>query len=90
MGQLGVLIPIFAIAIPLVAVTGRVIVQPIVRAMLRMTDAQERLAASQSSEERLSRMEAQLAVMEQSMLRLTEAQEFQGRLLEGSPSQPLR
>jgi hypothetical protein len=82
MGELGVLIPIFSIAIPLVAVCGRFIVQPIVGAMARMAEAQERLATVRGGEERLARLEAQLAMMEQSLNRVAEAQEFQGRLLE--------
>jgi hypothetical protein len=86
MDHMGVLVPIFAVAIPLVAVTGRVIVQPIVNAILRMTEAQERLAASKSSDERLTRMEVQLQLMEQTMSRVSEAQDFQGRLLEQAPA----
>jgi hypothetical protein len=88
MSDFGVFIPILAICIPLVAVAGRVIVQPIVQAIVRMTEAQERLAAGRGSEDRLARMEAQLAMMEQSVARVTEAQEFQNKLLQGAPMAP--
>ena len=86
MADLGVLIPILGVSIPLVAVTGRVIVQPLVQAVLRMTDAQERMAAGRDSEQRLARMEAQLELMERTLARVSEAQEFQGRLLESAPT----
>ena len=85
MDHLGVLVPIFAVAIPLVAVTGRVIDQPIVNALMRSQETQ-RLAGSADSEERLARMEAQLAMMEQNVARLAEAQDFQARLLAGVPA----
>jgi hypothetical protein len=87
MDHIGILVPIFAVAIPLVAVTGRVIVQPIVGALARSQDNQ-RLAAATDGEQRLARMEAQLAMMEQSVARLAEAQDFQARLLAG-PSAPI-
>lgn len=77
------LIPILGVSIPLVAVMGRVVVQPIVNAMVRMTEAQERLAMSRGAEERLARLESQMALMEQSLARVAEAQEFQGKLLQG-------
>lgn len=88
MDDLGVLIPILAISIPLVAVAGRVIVQPIVQAMLRMTETQERMAASQGTEQRLARMEAQLELMERNVARVVEVQEFQARLLEAPQAAP--
>ena len=88
MNDFGVFIPILAICIPLVAVAGRVIVQPIVQAIVRMTEAQERLAAGRGSDERLARMEAQLAMMEQSIARVTEAQDFQNKLLQGQTTPP--
>jgi hypothetical protein len=83
----GVLIPIIAVSIPLVAVIGRVIVQPIVNALARSNDNQ-RLASSADSDQRLARMEAQLAMMEQSVARIAEAQDFQAKLLAG-PAAPI-
>lgn len=88
MSDFGVFIPIIAVSIPLVAVAGRVIVQPIVQAIVRMSEAQERLSAGRGAEERLARMEAQLAMMEQSIARVSEAQEFQNKLLQGAPAPP--
>jgi len=88
MNDFGVFIPIIAVSIPLVAVAGRVIVQPIVQAIVRMSEAQERLAAGRGAEERLARMEAQLALMEQSIARVSEAQDFQNKLLQGTTVTP--
>jgi hypothetical protein len=86
MDHMGILVPIFAVAIPLVAVTGRVIVQPIVNAIARVGDREDRRSADQGTVERLARMEAQLAMMEQNLNRVVEAQDFQARLLAGAPA----
>lgn len=78
MDQLGILIPIIALSIPLVAVIGGAIVKPIVKAISesnRTDDARVKQLAAQLevAEERLERMERTLR-------RVEEAQDFHRQL----------
>lgn len=86
---LRMMIPILALSIPLVAVAGRVIIQPIVGAITRLAEAQQqaRAAGSAGGDERLARVEERMAELEQQLHRMLEEQTFQRELLSGRPPQ---
>jgi hypothetical protein len=82
---LRMLIPVMGVSIPLVVVVGAFIVQPIVRAVSRMSDARSAVPALGPLEQRLQATEERLALMERQMGRMLEEQEFQRNLLSSRP-----
>lgn len=85
MDNLGILIPIIALMIPLTAVTGRYVVQPIVQALGKLA---ERQPDAQNVAQLAGRMDAQqerLERIEQVLRRLEDAQSFH-RELGGDPA----
>ncbi|HET7322380.1 MAG TPA: hypothetical protein VFI96_07805 [Longimicrobiaceae bacterium] len=75
-----ILIPILALSIPLVAVVGRVIIQPIVSAISELARSQQAPQLDDRSAERIARLEAQLQEMDHAMARLVEDYEFRREL----------
>ncbi|HET6232927.1 MAG TPA: hypothetical protein VFE05_22815 [Longimicrobiaceae bacterium] len=73
----GVLVPIIAVSIPLVAVIGRTIVGPVLAAMERRDGSAPRI---QALEQRIAMLEQNLSGMEQTVERLTEESDFHRRL----------
>jgi hypothetical protein len=85
---LPILIPIVALSIPLAAVVGRTIIQPLVEAITRLAEVQ-RTAGGGLSQDRLAQLEARLEGIEKSLGRIEEEYEFR-RLLESraAPTAP--
>jgi len=82
----GELIPLAGIAVAGIAVIGRVIVQPIVHALLKLSD--ERRVAPQNVtdlERRLSALEAQNQQLERSLDRVLQDRDFYLQLQAGKP-----
>ena len=75
----GVLIPIIAVCIPLVAVTGRYVVQPLVQALAQLNDVKSR-ELSPAATEQIARLEGRLEEMERMLAHVLEEQEFQKAL----------
>ncbi|MCI0436416.1 MAG: hypothetical protein L0271_22685 [Gemmatimonadetes bacterium] len=89
MGELGILIPLIGVSIPLVVVAGKFIVQPIVQAITRMHDSQQ--VAIQDTAPLLNRLtatEERLDRLEKSLHRIAEEQDFQRKLLSSRPGRP--
>lgn len=86
----GELIPIMGIGVALVAVTGRVIVQPIVNALLRYAEQQKgpQLTDTSQLERRLAAVEDRLASMESSMDRVLADRDFYLQLQAGKSAPP--
>ena len=78
---LRMLIPVMGVSIPLVVVVGAFIVQPIVKAVTRMSDARATVPAIGPLEQRLQATEERLAHVERQLSRVIEEQEFQRNLL---------
>jgi hypothetical protein len=74
------LIPIFALSIPLMAVFGKAVVQPILNAILKHQQLQQS-ADSSALERRLAETEERLNATERTLRRVLEEQDFQGKLL---------
>jgi cell division protein FtsB len=74
--------PAFGMFIALIVVIGKVIVQPVARAIARRGSGEDRaqLAALTT---RLEALEARIEQLDEGQRRLLEVQEFQRRLLEG-------
>lgn len=81
MEEIWVLVPMMALAIPLTAVVGRVVVKPIVDAISKLAAAQSERNAALPSGERLLQMEERLYAMERMLGRIEEEQDFQRKLL---------
>lgn len=79
------LIPIIALSIPLVAVTGKVIVRPIVDAISRHADAQRAAQVGVPAEE-IQHLEARLTRLERTLRHVVEEQEFMHQLYASSGS----
>jgi hypothetical protein len=77
------LIPVIVILIPLVAVTGRFVIQPLVQALTRLMEAQESLRSSTPSEERIQYLEKRLEAIEGMLQPLLEEREFKRQLVSG-------
>lgn len=86
----GELIPIMGIGVALVAVTGRVIVQPIIQAVLRMSEQQRGLHSPDTArfEQRIAALEDRLAGMEGSIDRLLADRDFYLQLQAGKTNPP--
>jgi hypothetical protein len=79
-----VLVPLMALAIPLTAVAGRVVVKPIVEAIAKLNATQVRAQEEDFPlEHRLVQTEERLAGMERLLERILEEQDFQRKLLAG-------
>lgn len=83
-------IPIFAIAVGGIAVMGRVIVQPIVHALMKMNDQKQGPDPAKLTriEERLAALEDRLGGMERDVGRIIEDREFYRQLHAGDPPGP--
>jgi hypothetical protein len=82
-----ILIPLTALAIPLIAVIGRVVVKPIADAIGKLGEAERDAAANARSEQRFAELDARLARMEQRIEQLlgrTLAEQAQRRQLESA------
>jgi hypothetical protein len=60
-----ILVPLTALAIPLFAVIGRVLVKPIADAIAKLGEAEQAAAASARSDRRFAELDARLARIEQ-------------------------
>jgi hypothetical protein len=87
---LPILIPILALCIPLAAVVGRMVIQPLVEAIARLAEVQRGAGAGGAAlpQERLAQLEARLEGIEKSLGRLEEESEFR-RLLERKEAESL-
>lgn len=84
----GELIPLTAIAVGGIAVIGRVIVQPIVQALLKYNEQQRVPPVDVSGlEQRLSVLEDQNQRLERSLERVLQDREFYLQLQSGKPRQ---
>jgi hypothetical protein len=82
-----ILIPIIALSIPLVAVLGRVIVQPITKAVMHLAEIQAGdRSAPALSDHRAAELEARLDRIEQVLGRLADDYEFRQALQAPAPS----
>jgi hypothetical protein len=80
---LPLLIPIIGVSIPLVVVAGKFIVQPILQVLNKRTELQAAARDVEPLARRLEATEERLAMLEKSLDRVLEEQEFQGKLLSG-------
>jgi hypothetical protein len=80
------LIPLAAVSIPLVVVIGKFLVQPIVQALSKMTEAQESLGRGVADAQRIARLEDRLESIERSLRPLMEEREFQRQLHRPPPA----
>lgn len=76
------LIPIMALMIPLTAIGYYCVIQPLVKAILRFADAYEK-RGELPADERLLRLERQIAALQTTLDRVLEEQEFQRELRRG-------
>jgi hypothetical protein len=78
-------IPIFAIAVGGLAVLGRVVVQPIIHAVLKMNEQKAGIAPAELArlEQRLGAVEERLGGMEHSVESLVEDRDFYRQLSAG-------
>ena len=83
MEQVWVLVPMMALAIPLAAVIGHVVVKPIVDAISKLSAAQSARVAPGPPPQQLQQVEERLAALERTLGRIEEEQEFQRKLLSG-------
>jgi len=83
MEDLGILIPLIGVSIPLVVVAGKFIVQPIVQAITRVSTAQAQGQEPGPVLKRLAATEERLEQVERVLRQITEEQEFQRKLLAG-------
>lgn len=79
------IIPMMALAIPLVVVTSRFIVQPVVKALTRLSD-QSQGRADRTTDQRALELEQRMSSLERTLERILEEQEFQRELLHGAAS----
>ena len=84
MGELGVLIPIIGVSIPLVVVVGRFIVQPLVTAMAQHSSSKDSQQLAPVTQ-RLAQAEERIQQLERSLERVVEEQEFHRKLSSGRP-----
>jgi CRISPR/Cas system CMR subunit Cmr4 (Cas7 group RAMP superfamily) len=80
------LIPIMAISIPLVIVTGRFVIQPIVQALSRLSEQQGGSKDIGRLEQRMAHTEERLEGIERALNRLAEAQDFHRQLRAAPPA----
>jgi hypothetical protein len=72
-----------ALAIPLTAVVGHVVVKPIVEAITKLSSAQAARSAPPEAAQGLLQLEERLSNLERTLGRIEEEQEFQRKLLGG-------
>jgi hypothetical protein len=80
-----ILVPLTALAIPLFAVIGRVMVKPIADAIAKLGEAERAAVANAESERRFAELDARLARMEQRVDQIvgrTLAEQVQRRQME--------
>ena len=83
-----ILVPLTALAIPLFAVIGRVMVKPIADAITKLGEAERAAAANARADRRFAELDARLARMEQRIEQLvgrTMADQTQRRQLDSGP-----
>jgi hypothetical protein len=85
---LPMLIPVLALLIGLVVIGGIFIVQPLVKAITRLVDAQDQRFAS-VADQKTHRLEQQIASLERAVHALTEEREFDRGLRAGSEPLPM-
>ncbi len=85
MGELGILIPLIGVSIPLVVVAGKFIVQPIVQAITKVSTTQQAGVDPGPLMQRLAATEERLDRLERTMRQIGEEQDFQRKLLSGRP-----
>jgi hypothetical protein len=78
-------IPIIALSIPLVAITGRVVIQPLVEALSRLADRPQPGSIATEEVARIRRLEADVEEVQHLLRRVLEEQEFQRQLQSGAP-----
>lgn len=84
MEEIWVLVPMMALAIPLAAVIGHVVVKPIVNAISKLPAAPAaRGAVAAPTDGQLQQVEERLAALERTLGRIEEEQDFQRELLGG-------
>lgn len=74
------LIPLMALSIPMIAVTGRFIVKPLVDAITRAGHERAGLESQQLLVGRIAALEDRLAGMERTLRQVQDAQSFQAQL----------
>ena len=82
-----ILVPLTALAIPLLAVLGRVVVKPIADAIAKLGEAEQAAAIHARSDRRFAELDARLARMEQRIEQLvgrTQAEQALHRQLESA------
>jgi hypothetical protein len=79
--QIWVLVPMMALAIPLAAVIGHVVVKPIVNAISKLPAAPAARGAVAPTDRQLQQVEERLAALERTLGRIEEEQDFQRKLL---------
>ena len=84
MGDLGVLIPIIGVSIPLVVVIGRFIVQPLVTALSQHSVSKDSQPLAPVTQ-RLAQAEERIVQLERSLERVIEEQDFHRKLNSGRP-----
>jgi hypothetical protein len=77
------IIPMMALSIPIIAVTSRTIVQPLVKALTRLADHQQG-RGERTTDQRTLELEKRIASLEGTLERILEEQEFQRELLRGA------
>ena len=77
------LIPVIGVSIPLVVVAGRFVVQPIVNAVVKHSEARNAPVDPALVGQRMDAIEERLAQIERSMDRLVEEQAFHRQLASG-------
>jgi hypothetical protein len=79
------IIPMMALSIPIIAVTSRTLVQPLVRALTRLAEQQQG-RGDRTTDHRALELEQRIASLERTLERILEEQEFQRELLRGAAS----
>jgi hypothetical protein len=82
---MALLIPILGVMIPLVVVTGRFVVQPMVQALSRLAES-SRAADVPERDARMARIEQQVEEMAGLLRRVAEEQEFRRALESPAPA----
>lgn len=87
LGFMGLLIPIIALLIPLVAVTSHFLVKPLANILSGRLQLPDAPAGALPADPRLAELEHQVADLQGSLQRVLEEQEFERRLRIGAPQQ---
>lgn len=85
---MGELVPVIAVAIPLVVVLGKFVVEPLSRAIMKAVERDRGGQELAPLSDRLSATEERLERIERSLTRLLEEQEFRRELQSTSSSSP--